>query len=739
MALSQSASVDESEDLGTLDKYRDAFVRNYKQFFTQFSTEEQRIEAANQLFNTVKTPSELAKIALTLKLITVQQPPLQQTVSKSEEPTLQRSESADIREKPAQNKLAREIESINNRIQELFELRKLRELNDIEQDEMRNVLIEREELRKKLKKTQDAAIRAKRYRVRKATLLSTDSDFGSLDTAEPAFKFSRSQSTNVLMTSDADPQILPKNQLTVRITGSGFSTISRENSICLTATPTTELSKLNISPALSTSSIKLENISPGAETEQEIIALARPSSVSLTDKNRISTTEEENASPPIHNSSPECQQCGASFNTLNEFIEHMRLMHINNSTEFQCRVCDRSFTSQQDRLVHMLEHFCSTKATYLCQKCDKSFATANTFRQHFAASHTDLVFRCNVCFQVFTDNGIYQEHILTHAFEETNIECAMCCVGFESHEKFIIHIQQVHERPDASDLSTTAIARKLPTNGCTKEVKEIVANQTPRNLKCFVCDERFGNEFDLDRHRLINHCKVPKSDRCAVCRSTLLSLEDFFAHTKEHCTDLNEVSCVICRQTVRNESLLKLHGEYHLSDDAIQQTTCQICTKPVLLENLAAHILQHTFEASTVDSDTNGAFVCQCGEKFEDAAELQIHSLVHLKEVTSLEESKQDSFICSKCSKTFSTLSALQGHSHIHINRKFQCKQCRQCFSSHNRLQSHLKRHSTEKQVKCQICDKLFQKQELLSEHMKIHESKLQASSLDTPKSPTSP
>jgi hypothetical protein len=271
MALSQAASVDESDELG---KYKEAFVRTYQHYFTQYSTEEQRMEAATQLFNTVKTPSELAKIALTLKLIQpvvgIQQ--TQQVESTSEDaetPQLQRNDSADMREKPAQNKLAREIELINSRIQKLYELRKLRELTSIEQDEVRIALTEREELRKKLKKTADAAIRAKRYRIRKATLMSTDSDYASLDTNEPALKFSRSHSTNVLMTSEGDPQILDrtKDQLTVRTTRSNFTSISRENSVCLTVTPTPELSKLNISPALSFSSVKLENISPAPEQD----------------------------------------------------------------------------------------------------------------------------------------------------------------------------------------------------------------------------------------------------------------------------------------------------------------------------------------------------------------------------------------------------------------------------------------------------------------------------------------
>jgi hypothetical protein len=334
MASSQS-------DVGPLSKYKDAFVRTYQNYFTQYSLEEERIEAATQLFNTVKTPSELAKVALTLKLI---QPVIgiQRIESQPEETPIitstqvQRNDLSDMREKPAQNKLAREIELINNRIQDLYEMRKLRELTSDEQDEVRNALSEREELRKRLKKTQDAAIRAKRYRIRKATLMSTDSDCGNLESTEPAIKFSRSHSTNVLMTSDE-----PKDQLTTRTTRSEFNSVSRENSVCLTVTP--ELSKLNlnISPSISFSSVKIENTSP---TPPEIITLVSLSAIiKLIQKlvlngtiksvyfkdctpppqKKRSITKEKSISPSsetVNSASLQCQQCTSSFINLNEFI-----------------------------------------------------------------------------------------------------------------------------------------------------------------------------------------------------------------------------------------------------------------------------------------------------------------------------------------------------------------------------------------------------------------------------------
>ena len=94
----------------------------------------------------------------------------------------------------------------------MYELRKLRPLAIDEQDVVRRAIVTREELRKRLKKTQDAAERAKRYRIRirKANFGGDgggsgngggDDDDG--ETLEPPAKIARSQSTGVLL-RDAD-------------------------------------------------------------------------------------------------------------------------------------------------------------------------------------------------------------------------------------------------------------------------------------------------------------------------------------------------------------------------------------------------------------------------------------------------------------------------------------------------------------------------------------------------------
>lgn len=58
--------------------------------------------------------------------------------------------------------------------------------------------------------------------------------------------------------------------------------------------------------------------------------------------------------------------------------------------------------------MHLIEHYINTKASYSCPKCDKIFNNTGSFRQHFVSAHTEILFRCNFCLQIFTDNAIYQ-------------------------------------------------------------------------------------------------------------------------------------------------------------------------------------------------------------------------------------------------------------------------------------------------------------------------------------------
>ncbi|CAD5209197.1 unnamed protein product [Bursaphelenchus xylophilus] len=392
---------------------------------------------------------------------------------------------------------------------------------------------------------------------------------------------------------------------------------------------------------------------------------------------------------------PLCQNCGSSFSNLNEFIDHMRLTHLKPSeTERKCRFCDQIFSDNQERLIHLSEHLINTKAEFTCHKCDKKFFNSVSFKQHFAVTHTDVIFRCQLCLMTFTDQNIYQDHLVVHMNTIMIFNCNLCGVNVQSQEMFLTHVQMFHEKDVPSQLNQGGSGEKT-----------IV-----RNLKCFVCDLRFVDDVELDHHRLFDHCKVPKSDRCAVCRVQLEDINDFLTHSKNHSKDPTEVSCAICKQMVRSSETLKRHGEYHLEKDPGPSPEIEK--------------VEETREGVTEE------VICHCGQKFEDPQDLQTHSLEHLQQVTSEHlfnlRKELGPFVCPKCPKIFPSMSALQGHSHIHVKRRHPCDKCKQCFSTTARLIAHRKRHLGERDVKCQICDQCFERNELLTNHMKIHEMNIQ-------------
>lgn len=111
---------------------------------------------------------------------------------------------------------------------------------------------------------------------------------------------------------------------------------------------------------------------------------------------------------------------------------------------------------------------------------------------------------------------------------------------------------------------------KKPKKESTGKIDGIIQNQysnQPKGMKCIVCDFKCPNEFELDQHRLLAHCKVQKGNKCAICRHPLGGIDEFMEHCREHGNSINnEINCVICRQSMRGELQMKMHGEYHLDN-----------------------------------------------------------------------------------------------------------------------------------------------------------------------------
>uniref|UniRef100_A0AC35F7S5 C2H2-type domain-containing protein n=1 Tax=Panagrolaimus sp. PS1159 TaxID=55785 RepID=A0AC35F7S5_9BILA len=710
--------------LHPLEKHRKAFMKTCieqninsiisESLFNQISNEAELDEALQSLSRKDSSATEPATSRRSSYI-----PPRKQSLCiESSSNFMDRS-----REKPAQLKLEKEIEEAKEKADELRRIQSFRQLSAAEIEELKNAELIEYESKKKLKRTKDAAARAKRYRIRKA-----NENCGNNNNNNIHFSLETHFEESLNSNSPEDLR-------------SSSSTSFNESFPPFLNPPTTQSSS---------------SLSPSRK---------RPYSPSPTTTTSATTFQTNNFV---------CPKCDCHFPNLGQFISHMRTQHLQTSAAeselFFCQICNISFPSASNRLSHMIKHFIGNSSTISCQKCLKQFENSTNFRQHFLSCHSETLHRCNICYQIFTQNYAFQDHMNLHMISEIRYTCVACpSLIFESFENFESHIQLFHDKNE-----TNGISSKSKQNGISNPQPSAPApapgRSTTKPLKCIVCDKECANELLLDEHRLFNHCKVPKSDRCTVCRQILTGITDFTTHMHLHSdSGLNNnndnMDCIVCRQKIRNDIQLKMHAEYHLDipfdetsatfspiDSSSSTTKCSICNYWISTNELAKHYLQHASSSTSESHETNEMIkseifdpsastpqspltlrvplICHCGQQFDDENELTIHALEHLNETlpgfTNSNEQQPQSFDCPRCPKRFASLSALQGHSHVHMTQKiFKCSKCSHTFNSAFRLQQHRFKHTSKNDLKCRICDKKFLLNEELQSHMLIHESSL--------------
>ncbi|KAK6729559.1 hypothetical protein RB195_006543 [Necator americanus] len=450
---------------------------------------------------------------------------------------------------------------------------------------------------------------------------------------------------------------------------------------------------------------------------------------------------------PVPVPSLECQHCCAVLPSFAAFVLHMR-GHLSDRDESKCPRCPLSFSDAQARLSHVISHFEVRKPLRFCMECGVSFSDSLSLGQHFMELHLKLQHLCTVCGQSCETQKEFTEHVLNHSNEATSLECGTCRVAFESRELLAMHVQLVHDREQPFD--KTESAATMLRNGALLSPtiqKEI------RILHCSVCDEKCYGEDALDEHRLFSHCKVPRSDACAACQAPLLTAEDFEKHTRMHTADLY-MHCAVCRQSIRSETQLSLHCQFHMerrTDGEDSEQTCGICGKVLvnryqlnvhLMEHderrccphclrpfaLAQHLLTHVSEEHGEDQPLHSCEICE--ENFRFAVQLENHVLKHAAETKSRSNSNTPSptelFPCQQCSMVFSSPSALLSHSRSHTESQRRCPLCGLSFNTASRFENHVRKHASTTNCVCQICGDGFASRDVLDLHMQVHKGNLE-------------
>lgn len=213
-----------------------------------------------------------------------------------------------------------------------------------------------------------------------------------------------------------------------------------------------------------------------------------------------------------------CEYCNKVFKFKHSLQAHLRIH--TNEKPFKCAQCDYASAIKANLSVHMRKH---TGEKFSCELCSFQCLSKGHLKVHVERVHKKIKQYCRFCKKKYSDVKNLLKHIR------------------ESHD---MTDEKVKESYDEYCLQTRAGKRQLLYN-------------------CQICDRKFKNELERDRHMVVHGNKRPFG--CELCDHGSTKFQALQAHIRKHPFIY---ICAICQQKFVSSVRLKSHlREFHLETD----------------------------------------------------------------------------------------------------------------------------------------------------------------------------
>lgn len=276
-------------------------------------------------------------------------------------------------------------------------------------------------------------------------------------------------------------------------------------------------------------------------------------------------------------------------------------------------------------------------------------------------------------------------------------------------------------------------------------------------LICPICSEAFTDIPAFQTHVQNDHSDVPAAYTCAVCRSSISSLDDYCAHMETHQAEVgvivekeklgkyefrssveeeNNTYCTVCEKNLKSPSELKSHIQrLHGKQSSFQ---CQVCflryqSNGSLLDHMETHStgaincplcfrqfarFTHLRSHCDVVHGDTASFRCHhCSYVAKSIYALFIHAIIRHPDHLGLARNIQ----CAKCGEKFHSGRELSQHRASRHPELVDCEHCGKQFSKY-RIAKHInEKHTKEHKKECSYCSQTFYNLSRLSDHIKRH------------------
>ncbi|XP_063543971.1 zinc finger protein 616-like isoform X2 [Cydia strobilella] len=290
----------------------------------------------------------------------------------------------------------------------------------------------------------------------------------------------------------------------------------------------------------------------------------------------------------------QCPDCGKDFT-----VAYNLNVHLKNTMKRACVRC--GLVMEREKLADHLAkvHLCLYAD---CDICFKLFSDEKLLQQHYMSHHNRYSFNCQICGRGYTSDRALRAHMYAH----TLFHCFPCNVSFENRRCYKHHQKKCKSaRPVASSFTCDDYAR----------------TPVATSFICDHCGHVYNKKPSLRIHIIQKHLHVLPYV-CETCGKRTSTLAHLRSHEAVHTTERKLYKCA-CGAEMRTELGYLLHQRIHTGEKPYE---CEECGDRFLS---ASRRLDHIKRRHRSTKDMpHGCDICQA--RFIRPFELKKHySSVH--------------------------------------------------------------------------------------------------------------